>query len=485
MKIKIPELQKFFLKCEDEYPVDKWALKGIQVWPILKVIIYFNLYRNNSGLLESSKDRTSKLNRLKRKIKNGIKYLYGWYYRLSLHLEKSDFIFSGAPSHRVIWKGKKFNRYFDPILDHLAKKGEKGYLLEYGAKDVKTVHKPERVINLNIVRLAFRQRRIKTRKDKLWDNENFNLFLNEVEEIAGLNKEGLKKQLLRRTNIILDWAKLFDYFFKKTEAKYAFGLCYYSNAMYGFNLAANNLGVRTIDMQHGLQGYLHPAYYFKKVPHRGFNILPKDFWVWDEPSYRNIENWVFDSPHNVILGGNPWIDFITTHENMKLDLEDSRPMILFTLQPLEPLFSTYLIEVIKRSYNKFNWWLRFHPRMKDFEIEEIFESLNNQNLTELVNIEEASNLPLPLLLNNCQLHISKSSGAIAEAALMHKYSLIIDEVGINSYQDLISTGMAFACLTEDPEVFLSLMDNVLTLKKGINNRKLDVGYTQVIDNCCL
>ena len=69
-------------------------------------------------------------------------------------------------------------------------------------------------------------------------------------------------------------------------------------------------------------------------------------------------------------------------------------------------------------------------------------------------------MPLPLLLNNCQLHISKSSGSIVQAALMNRYSLIIDELGVNSYRDLINEGIAFPCLTENPNIFLGIMDDV-------------------------
>ena len=109
--------------------------------------------------------------------------------------------------------------------------------------------------------------------------------------------------------------------------------------MYGFNYAANNLGIRSYDVQHGLQGYLHPAYFFKNVPDEGYNILPSIFWVWDNSSYKNIESWSGNSHHETLLGGNPWITYLSAKSISEFHLNDSRPVILFTLQPLEPLFA--------------------------------------------------------------------------------------------------------------------------------------------------
>ena len=43
--IEIPNLIGFFSDCEKKYEVSNWKLGGIHVWPVIKIIIYFNLYR--------------------------------------------------------------------------------------------------------------------------------------------------------------------------------------------------------------------------------------------------------------------------------------------------------------------------------------------------------------------------------------------------------------------------------------------------------
>jgi len=480
MKIDVPTLYDLFNKWEQKYPVDKWTLEEVHIWPILKVIIYFNLFRE-SKVKKLGYHKPTGPKQILRKIWKG---LYAYYHLYFFKFKKSDYLFSGAPSHRVNWEGKQFNRYFDPIIDYLKLKGESPYLFEYSKIDLRTVYNSKRVINLIDLLPAFGIKNKSKRSYNHFDQlSNFSLFLKEVESETGIKGRFLEIAILKRVDSVLHWARLFEFLINKTQAKFTFGLCYYSNAMYGLNFASNKLGIRSFDMQHGLQGFLHPAYFFNKVPFKGFNVLPEYFWVWEYSSYKNINNWTYDSIHKTILGGNPWIEYINANKSLNMIKTVNKPMILYTLQPLKPMLPDYLIEVIKSTCEKYSWWLRLHPRMTKLEIAEIEKILYKNNIQEHINIKQASNSPLPFLLNNCQLHISGSSGSIAEAAMMQTPSLIIDELGVNSFKDLIESKEAVACLTKDPVEIIEIIENILNnpeMQIG-NQAQGPTGYKTIID----
>lgn len=304
-----------------------------------------------------------------------------------------------------------------------------------------------------------------------------------IEETA-LTEEVLKNTLIKNVQGVLSWAALFEYFLKKSKAKYIFGLCYYNKEMLGMNLAAKRLDVVSIDMQHGSQGDLHFAYHFNNIPIEGYNILPEKFWVWDNASFKNIAKWTENKNNFPVLGGNPWIEFLRDDfEAPNIYYDINKPMILFTLQPLKPIIDDYFLDVISLTCKKYNWWLRLHPRMTKEEVTGLNLKLDEFKTKGIVNIEDASREPLPLLLKECHLHVSKYSGSVAEAALMQIPSLIIDEIGVKSFEDLIESKEAVACLTKNPKEIIELIEFILNNPEIPNKNQAQVpaGYKMIMD----
>jgi hypothetical protein len=468
---------------EKKYPVDTWMIEGVHIWPILKKDIFFNAYRKFN--LAPVKNKNLKKSVLKRIFNKFSKKAKAWLVLNRFKIKEVKFLFSGAPSHRVTWENSEFNRYFDPIMDYLTSKGENSYLLEYNKVELKDVYKSPRVFNLTEVLPIFAKR---LNFDKTWshlkDAPGFIGFFKEMNEETALTEEVLKNTLLRNVQSVLSWANLYEYFLKKTKAEFIFGLCYYSGAIFGMNLAAKKLGVVSIDMQHGGQGDLHFAYHFNKTPAEGYNILPDKFWVWDNLSFEHIVKWTENKNHFPVLGGNPWIEFLRDNYKVQKIYHDiNKPMVLFTLQPLKPIIDDYFLEVISLTCQKYNWWLRLHPRMTKEEVTGLHLKLVEFKIEGFVNIEDASNEPLPTLLKECSLHVSKYSGSIAEAALLQKPSLIIDEIGEKSFENLIESKLAFSCLKKNSADIIELIDIILNNLdlQMMNKTQVPVSYKTIID----
>lgn len=464
---------------EKKFPVEKWDIEGVHVWPIIKRNIFFNIYYKSTNKPVTKKPiEISLLQRVIRKLGRKPK---AWIYYRALKLKKADFLFSGAPSHRISWEGKKYNRYFEPLIDYLYTQGQDSYLLEYKNIDIEAVYEAHRVIDLTRILPLF-TRKIK-REDffhKINSLQDYDLFLKEVSQVTGLSPIVFNESILSNIQKVLSWSSLYEDIIKKTKAKFIFGLCYYNNEMLGMNLAAENLNISSVDMQHGTQGELHFAYFFNKIPKNGFNILPNYFWLWDESSFRDIRKWV-DRKHFPILGGNPWIEYVDNLDDVTLG-NDGEPMILFTLQPLNPIIEDYLLKIIFLTKSKYNWWLRLHPRMSDTEISEFMDKLDEFDVQDCVNLKKATAISLPILLKACDLHISKYSGSIAEAALLGKISLIVDAIGVSSFQDLINSRIAEPCLNEDPDEVIKVIENLIVRSSLKEDKKIvSPRYKNIID----
>lgn len=460
-------VMSFLEEIEDQYCVGEWELEGVHVWPLLKNIAFFQK-RQQQNQTRIQENKTIK--RVLTKISELAKRNY-WTAFMKLRKkewEKVDFVFSGNFNHRVIWKEKAFNRYFDPIMDYLeGEKGAKSLIFDYDFKKDKLYYREDRLeFPLDYLPyFKWHNRRISFNLD---DCQGLKDCIVEIESAFGLPSNYLQIRFLATLRNILLWKALWKYLLKQLQPKGVIVLCYYNVSMYGLNLAASELGILSVDMQHGGQGPLHVAYHFKSIPSWGYNLLPKYFWCWDFLAARNIEEWVAGSDqHKVITGGNPWIDY---HKSNSPIGSFQRKVVLYTLQTgIKPYLPPFIIQAIKDSPEDFSWWLRLHPRMRSEEIVEIRRILKKEGINHQVELDLATKEPLPRILSFCFAHFSNSSGCISEAAMMGvPRNVIISGIGKSTFEYLIVRGEA---VFFDPEVdgkfwpFLCKMKHVASQSK--------------------
>jgi hypothetical protein len=84
------------------------------------------------------------------------------------------------------------------------------------------------------------------------------------------------------------------------------------------------------------------------------------------------------------------------------------------------------------------WWIRRHPASFDDAEFASLVSLRRPN----VLIEESSMLPLPALLRQMSVVVSRFSGASAEAAFFGVPAIFISEEARGQFSDLIDRGFA-------------------------------------------
>jgi hypothetical protein len=234
-----------------------------------------------------------------------------------------------------------------------------------------------------------------------------------------------EKTLIYKYYYIRILANQFKKLLIKSKVKICFEITYYNIESFALTLACKELNIPTVDIQHGLQGKMHLAYSsWNIIPNSGYQLLPQYFWVWTQEDSNVINEWAFKSNENHLLytGGNLWIDFwkqkgnplLETYQNLfNIELKDKKIelKILISLNPGCDR-NDIIFKILEKSPQSWFWWIRLHPSMKDKEkIREIINSTQLKNYS----LDQATDLPLPIILKNVDLHITNFSSVIIEA----------------------------------------------------------------------
>jgi hypothetical protein len=218
-------------------------------------------------------------------------------------------------------------------------------------------------------------------------------------------------------------------------------LCYYSDDIMALIVAANKLSIETIEMQHGPQTDIHLAYgSWSNVPDVGYDMLPRTYWCWDSYSKNVLKKWVGNNTlYTVKVSGNPWVNYWQS----KKESYSYQDYIFYSLQPnpitIEQLFPENIIHFIKNE--SYKWFIRLHPRQLG-GLEEIEKYLQEKGVLHLVNISDATNDPLPQILENSLIHITHSSGSALEAINFNVLTVLINEIGLSSFPELLQNNQA-------------------------------------------
>lgn len=443
-------IKKLITVIENNYNVCGWQHNGYHLWPILRISLYMYLIRQNESLsVDNHREQPSRLRRILNLLKNVKQYF--------LLQKKVNSIYVGAPSHCLNYNGVQYNRFFDPLMDMNGSSS-----LYFNISDTKeNVYKPERHFLLSPIAMVFSA--VFKLKTSYSTSDKYILELCSLLKQKNIKIDGLHNKL--KNNI---WKVDIHYYMnhillKKISPNQIFVLCFYSFDVMGLLIAAHKLAIPTIDMQHGGQGTNHMAYNnWINVPEKGYEALPNSFYTWDIPSANAINLWAENNKkHSAIVFGNPWIDKWKHSNDQKHDYVWSENIVLYTLQPIDEPLEDYLLETIKKTDDKWSWWLRLHPRQMN-ERDKIISRLKEYGVFDSINIEEATKFPLPEVLMHTKVHITKFSGCALEANSFNVPTIIIDSRGANLYKHYIELNKKMSLnLTQHSKDLIDSIESIL------------------------
>lgn len=243
------------------------------------------------------------------------------------------------------------------------------------------------------------------------------------------------------------------------KAPAGFMVNYYNREGIAFVLACRDLGIPSVDLQHGVQGSGHGAYgSWCNVPAAGWDMLPDYFWCWDQASADAITAWAGTAgAHRPVVGGNPLLhsylagsDFAASG-TAALSERQARPdkcHVLYTLSGLEDrALLDGVIRLVRQSADRCHWWLRLHPTAIDRKAE--VRALVGAELADVVTLDAASDLPLFAVLAAVDIHVTEVSSTVLEAAQFGIPSCVIHVDALQFFAAQISAGAALHTPAEE------------------------------------
>ena len=237
------QIKASILQLERKYPVDNWIINGIHIWPYIRIRIYLNM------LVYPDKKNSAVSNPIPKRIKNSAIHeriailikLPVAYFRLQYffaRLKQKKALLFGSHFHRVLYKGKYFNRFYDSIIEYHQLQDDV-YMMEYNEvsnpiyNQKAIIHLTKRLNDYKLLLKIKRQNNgIETLKLKEYSN-----FYRELSNLS-LNIETLRVS----ENDLVNWVRkinslkeFFYRFYEKTNPTKIVFLGYYGyDDLYGY-----------------------------------------------------------------------------------------------------------------------------------------------------------------------------------------------------------------------------------------------------------
>jgi len=198
--------------------------------------------------------------------------------------------------------------------------------------------------------------------------------------------------------------------------------------------------VPVYDLQHGVIAEGHGTYSEKYRVNTPPEDLPDGFLCWDEPSAETLRKWASPKGIKVLVIGNIWfLRFLfRTHSDPLVEeaikagriFYNNRPAIMVSLQWGLTKYYKYdgfngvmvdaLEKTILETASSYNWLLRLHPLQLRGSEKEKAQAYLTRTFGHLTSVEWrlTSELPLPVVLQQVDLHITDMSTIVVEAGWM-------------------------------------------------------------------
>ncbi len=281
------DIIEFLKEIETKYNVKCIKVNDIEVWPFLRVAYYFTYgekYSFNGGEKRIS---------LRTKIKRVKNFFYGFG---NLFKEYEYILFSDALERRFV-NGKYIDKIVEVLISELGKNetlliedSVNGSLLRYSNPLT------ENIISLDLFHTLCQLFLLIPQKVVI----NNEFLLEEINKKYSLNIN-YRSKIFR----FLYYTNIFRRFYKVYKPKAIFINCYYTLIHQAALYAAKQMGIKVVELQHGIINKQHPAY-------NVFAELDKHFF----PDYlfafgdyvKTQQNYI--NPENVLAVGSMYLDYI-------------------------------------------------------------------------------------------------------------------------------------------------------------------------------
>lgn len=462
---------------QSEYKVDKVVYNEKPVWPILRYYLALVL------LIPKSSEKSPKVeedtflkpgsaNFFKDLIQRLVKKLSFFEWPLLVikgnmevrKFRKSDssvlFISPSFEPYPDKIEGKKYSRYLDPYFEICEKETRCAKVQLTDGRDtmddeyIRTLKVNEQDLFKKIVI----ETKIKSRIKKNSAHSKFYKELHVLNEFSRRKNINFIFQtwLVNHLDEVEVYRKLFTKLIKGSSVKAIYFEAYYSPCLFGLVASCKELGVKTIDIQHGVVDINYLAW--ENVPAQLSFFLPDYYWVWSS-SDLSLLNHKRIKP---IVGGNMWMGKFV-QKKVKNNIKNfnepgDRPKRIMVSLQFGSGYMEYLTNLIKEllttSGKSYQWFFRFHPLSGEAERQLFIETLE---IFDNCNFDKLSALNLYEAFGEVDVHLVGSSAVALEGIQFSLPTIIVHPIGIDLFEKLIGRGVM--CGSLEIETILDYIEN--------------------------
>jgi hypothetical protein len=440
-------------EIERDFPVSRWKCGDVEIWPLARMDLYLDMHFAQVGgpspvlppfpLRAIARAATPLANLWKSR-----RDLAHWVVRP----KPAYAIFLGDGVSLDLVDDEWQDRFGEPLMVDLEKRGLRTFLMQSGALTRLPWHRPTFAANTVAVWGALTASAT-ARPVELPGHEQVLQFLarNDV-PAPSLSRVKLE----RRARVVFATASAFEWVLLRVKPTLAFVVTYYAGLGAAFLVACRRQGILSIDLQHCPQDGAHKAYRWSALPDNGYATLPALFWNWTEHDAANIRSWAsgLDYPwHRSVHGGHTQIASFLDDSDPRTKAWDAKVNavgngqrfereILVALQPIGGRRAQWeaLGKQIEAAPSRWRWWIRRHPASGPSQDDEYRHLLSLRRPNVVVS--EASSTPLPALLRHMNLVLSLASGASWEAAAFGVPAFFLSDEASGPFAGLIDRGLA-------------------------------------------
>jgi len=440
---------------ETTLPVATWRVDGLRVWPLIRLAIYAENF--GAKVPEYSQDAGVVSN-----VRNVLTGFSTWARAFlsdrsnnSSPDRTANAVFLGySIGKQPMLEGKRYNPGLAPFVSLLERAGLTCSVWEmcpYGQYNVPR-YTPSHFVQPYLIgqRIGARLRSPKA-ADVVLDRFD---ELSRLAAHVNLRLRYVRLAVLQREiSYIRSLANGFKRWLRKSGAAFAF-MADYGPREYALCVACRELGVVSVDVQHGVQGDLHPAYgSWFTVPPNGWEMRPNVFWCWDEESAAAIDHWaaLCRGNHQAIAGGDPWREMWMNGTGEIVERYDAEIIamknaaaaavhILVTLEFHEDLLPDHVLGALRSSPPSWCYWVRPHPVNQRRRLAQA-ESILTHARVRHVDARRVVEMPLFGILRHVDCHVTVNiSSVILEAEDFGVPSVACGPMATEYYPEQIKRG---------------------------------------------
>lgn len=426
-------------EIEQEFPIHEWTIDGICVWPLIRIRLYFEAFYT----FEAQKPG----NEAKRRLGRLTGPLQGW--QQAKQAYKSDpaskkplaasAIHFGNGTLECL-EGKQYDRIGGPFLDRLSVAGSICYWAPQHRYEVPRAHQTNFLqYKLDLAALSTI---LKSSPPSLPWSEQLSKAAAKFTDAGAPTVAPTVSKTWRNWTLIQAYRNVLGKELKNQEVKLALRTCYYDNIGHGLMLAARDLKIPTIDLQHGLVSSNHVSYCrWENVPSKGYDLLPTHFWLWSDGD-AELMSQLGNSGHELLVGGNLFIqDWIEKERGKDFRVaEKAGPIVLYCGNGVTdegPLVAE-IAQELKKQNPSAKLWFRMHPSYRKL-ISDYASQFQSKGLSN-IELTTANDIPLLACLEQSDVHLTEFSSTAIEAESFGVPTVFVSARGAETFPKIVERG---------------------------------------------